>query len=129
MKLHQSSGTCSRSVSLLDLEDEGATVDPIVPMTMATVQPTHAPARVVAKVASAAGAASSIEPSKVLESIEGEKTRAVATAIREDSVEAAEILMGDDTRDDGQHHFEELGGILLPHPLDFQGPDIDPYLP
>ena len=25
--------------------------------------------------------------------------------------------------------FVTLGGILLPHPLDFQGPDIDPYLP
>ena len=37
--------------------------------------------------------------------------------------------MGDDARDDGQNHFDELGGVLLPRPLDFQGPDIDPYLP
>ena len=37
--------------------------------------------------------------------------------------------MGDDAHDDGQHHFDELGGVLLPRPLDFQGPDIYPYLP
>ena len=37
--------------------------------------------------------------------------------------------MGDDARDDGQNRFDELGGVLLPRPLDFQGPDIDPYLP
>ena len=37
--------------------------------------------------------------------------------------------MGDDARDDSQHRFNELGGILLPRPLDFQGPDIYPYLP
>ena len=65
----------------------------------------------------------------MLESIEGEKTKTVATAVREDSVRAVEALMGDNTRDDGQHCFKELGGVLLPRSLDFQGPDIDPYLP
>ena len=37
--------------------------------------------------------------------------------------------MGEDSRKNGQHRFNELGGILLPRPLNFQGPDIDPYLP
>ena len=37
--------------------------------------------------------------------------------------------MGEDSRENGQHRFNELGGILLPRPLNFQGPDIDPYLP
>ena len=37
--------------------------------------------------------------------------------------------MGKDTSEDGQHRFNELGRILLPRPLNFQGPDIDPYLP
>ena len=37
--------------------------------------------------------------------------------------------MGGDSRDEGQYFFNDLGGILLPRPINFQGPDIDPYLP
>jgi len=96
---------------------------------VAIAKQSSAPAKVVSKVASTAGAASGIEPSKVLESVDGEKTKAVSTAPREGPVDAAEILMGDESRDGGQLRFEELAGILLPRPLDFQGPDIDPYLP
>ena len=36
--------------------------------------------------------------------------------------------MGDDSRDDGQYRFNDLGGVLLPRPINFQGLDIDPYL-
>ena len=46
---------------------------------MAIAKQSSAPTKVVAKVASAVGAASGIEPSKVLESVDGEKTEAVAT--------------------------------------------------
>jgi hypothetical protein len=38
-------------------------------------------------------------------------------------------LMGEDAQEDGQYRFNDLGGILLPRPIYFQGPDIDPYLP
>ena len=55
-------------------------------MTVATVKPSSAPAKVVEKVASVVGATSGIQPSKVLESIEGEKNKVVATAVREDLV-------------------------------------------
>ena len=37
--------------------------------------------------------------------------------------------MGEDAQGDEQDRFDELGGILLPRPIKFQGPDIDPYLP
>ena len=36
--------------------------------------------------------------------------------------------MGEEARDGEFERFEELGGKLLPCPLNFQGPDIDPYL-
>ena len=81
------------------------------------------------KVVNASVATSIVQPSKVVEGAGSEKTGAVATAAHKDSVRAAEVLMGDGARDDGQHHFDELGAVLLPRPLDFQGPDIDPYLP
>jgi hypothetical protein len=118
VKLQQSGGTGGRSISLLDLEDEGATIDPIMIVTTAGSTPELA--KVVAKITSAASAASSIQPSKVLECVEGEKTKAVTAAVREDSVGAAEALMGDDTRDDGQHRFEELDGFYYHVPLIFK---------
>ena len=37
--------------------------------------------------------------------------------------------MLEDSRDEGQFSFNDLGGILLPRHVNFQGPDIDPYLP
>ena len=37
--------------------------------------------------------------------------------------------MGEDAQGDEQDRFDELGGILLPRPIKFQGPDIDSYLP
>jgi len=119
VSLHRSSGTGLRSVSLLDLEDEGATIDPEVPKIVATAKQRFAPAKVVAKVTSVVGAAPVIEHSKVLESADGEKTEAVATVHQEGRVDAAMILMGDESRDGGQLHFEELGGIILPRSLDF----------
>ena len=39
------------------------------------------------------------------------------------------MLLGEDARDGDYEHFSELGGVLLPRPVNFQGPDIDPYLP
>ena len=129
VKLHPSSGTGLWSVSLLDFEDEGATIDPVVPIGAADARPTRVPSKVVAKVADAPAATLSVQPSKVLESSAGEKTDAAATETREGSARAEAVLMDEDTRDDGQLRFDELGGILVPRPLDFQGPDIDPYLP
>ena len=70
----------------------------------------------------------SVQPSGVSEGAVNEDAGAATTAAREDPVRAEEVLMGEDVRDDGQHRFNELGGILLPRPLDFHGLDIDPYL-
>ena len=86
MKLHPSSGTGGRSVSLLDLEGEGATIDPVVPTLVATTGPTPTPTRVVAKVVSTAIATSSVQPSKVLEGAVSKDTGAIATVAREDPV-------------------------------------------
>ena len=127
VKLHPPSVTGLQSVSLLDLEDEGTTIDPVLPTP--TTGPTPAPAKVAAKVASTVIVTSSVQPSGVSEGAVNEDAGAATTAAREDPVRAEEVLMGEDVRDDGQHRFNELGGILLPRPLDFQGPDIDPYLP
>ena len=38
------------------------------------------------------------------------------------------MLLGEDARDGDYEHFSELDGVLLPRPINFQGPDIDPYL-
>ena len=54
---------------------------------------------------------------------------ATATETHEGFARAEAELMGDDSRDEGQYCFKDLGGILLPRPVNFQGPDIDPYLP
>jgi hypothetical protein len=62
VKLHPPSSTGIRSVSLLDLEDEGTTIDPDVLISAADVGPT--PAKVVAKVVDAPGATLSTRPSK-----------------------------------------------------------------
>ena len=35
------------------------------------------------------------------------------------------MLLGEDVRDGDYEHFNELGGVLLPRPVNFQGPDID----
>jgi len=87
------------------------------------------PVKDVTKVTSTIVAAPSVQPSRVLEGIETEGAGAVDAEARRDTGGAAEALMGDDTRDEGHLRFNELGGILLPRPLNFQGPDIDPYLP
>ena len=86
MKLHPSSSTGGRSVSLLDLEGEGATIDPVVPTPVAATGPTPAPMRVVAKVISTAVATLSVQPSKVLEGAVSKDTSAIATAAHEDPV-------------------------------------------
>ena len=39
-----------------------------------------------------------------------------------------ETLIGEDAQEDAQFRFNDLGGIFLPRPIYFQGPDIDPYL-
>jgi hypothetical protein len=64
-----------------------------------------------------------------LEGVETEGAGRIVTEAPKDPVGAAAALMGEDTREDGLHRFNELGGILLPRPLNFQGPDVDPYLP
>ena len=117
-----------RSVSLLDLDDEG-TVDPALPMPAANAEPAPAPMKFAAKVTRTVVATPCVQPSRVLEDIETEGVGAVSTEARKDAAGAAEALMGDDTREEGHLRFNELGGILLPHLLNFQGPDIDPYLP
>ena len=66
VKLHPSSGTGLLSVSLLDLEDEGATIDPVLPTPAATVGPSPTPVEVVTKVASLAVATSIVQPSEIL---------------------------------------------------------------
>ena len=113
-----------RSVSLLDLDDEGTTIDPVLP-----TPPTLASVRNVAKATSTDVATPSIQPLRALGIVDNEGTGAIGTEAREDSVKAAEVLMGDDAREGGHERFNELGGILLPCSLNFQGPDIDHYLP
>jgi len=129
VKLHPPSNTGLRSVSLLDLEEEGTTIDPDVPISAADARPTPAPAKVVAKVADAPGATLSAQTSKVPEDSAGERADVIAVETREGSARAEAALMGEDAQGDGQYRFDELGGILLPCPINFQGPDIDPYLP
>jgi hypothetical protein len=77
VKLYPSSGTGLRSVSLLDFEDEGATIDPIVPVGAAGAGPDHVPSKVATKVADVPAAPLSVQPSKVPES-SGERTDAAA---------------------------------------------------
>ena len=113
-----------RSVSLLDLDDEGTTIDPVLP-----TPPTLASVKNVAKATSTDVATPSIQPLRALGIVDNEGAGAIGTEAREDSVKAVEVLMGDDAREGGHERFNELGGILLPRPLNFQGLDIDPYLP
>ena len=129
VKLNPSRGAGLRSVSLLDLDDDGATIDPVLPTPTAAAQPSPALAKDVVEVASTVIATPSVQPSGVLESAVNEGACAIATEARKDPVGAEETLMGEDARDDGQYRFNKLGGVLLSRPLDFQGPDIDPYLP
>ena len=42
--------------------------------------------------------------------------------------DVATIPVGEDAKDDDLGRFGELGGVFLPRPLNFQGPDIDHYL-
>ena len=129
VKLNPSRGAGLRSVSLLDLDDDSATIDHVLPTPAVAAQPTSALVKDVAEVASTVIATPSVQPSGVLESAVNEGAGAIATEARKDPVGAEETLMGEDARDDGQYCFNKLGGILLPRSLDFQGPDIDPYLP
>ena len=103
VKLHPPSSTGLRSVSLLDLEDEGTIIDPVLPTP--TTGPTPAPAKVAVKVASTVIVTPSIHPSGVSEGAVNEDAGATATAAREDPVRAEEVLMGEDVCDDGQHRF------------------------
>ena len=128
VKLNPSRGVGLRSVSLLDLDDEGTTINPVLSTLGADVEPASAPARDVTKVTSTVVATPSVQPSGALGNVENEGAGAIATEAQKDPMRAAEVLMGEDTREDGHHRFNELGGILLPRPLNFQGPDIDPYL-
>ena len=100
-----------------------------MPTPAAAAKPAPAPANDAAKVASTVIATLSVQPSGVLGSAANEDAGVIAAEAFKDPVEAEEVLMGEDTREDGQHRFNELGGILLPRPLNFQGPDVDPYLP
>ena len=52
-----------------------------------------------------------------------------ASPTREALGENAEIPTSEDAKMDDFERFAELGGVLLPRPVNFQGPDIDPYLP
>jgi len=131
VKLNPSSGVGLRSVSLLDFDDEGATIDPIVPVGAAGTGPTPAPAK-VATTPAATSSAQALEASGNF----GEKTdvaadaaAAAAAKTREGSARVAAALMEDDSCEEGQFCSNDLGGILLPRPVNFQGPDIDPYLP
>ena len=129
VKLNPSRGTGLRRVSLLDLEDEATAIDPVLPTPAAAAKPALAPANDAAKVASTVIATLSVQPSGVLGSAANEDAGVIAAEAFKDPVEAEEVLMGEDTREDGQHRFNELDGILMPRPLNFQGPDVDPYLP
>ena len=128
MKLNPSSSANLRSVSLLDFDEVGANIDPIVPVGAAGTVLNPVPSKVDVRVAVVPAATSSAQPSEAPGG-SGKKTDAAATETHEGFVRAEAGLMGDDSRDEGQYCFKDLGGILLPRPVNFQGPDIDPYLP
>jgi hypothetical protein len=86
------------------------------------------PSKVDARVAVVPAATSSAQPSEAPGG-SGEKTDAAAAETHEGFARAEAGLKGDYSRDEGQYCFNDLGGILLPRPVNFQGPDIDPYLP
>jgi len=93
--------------------------------------PNPVPSKVDARVAVVPAATSSAQPSEA-PGDSGEKTDAaadIAAETHEGFARAEAGLMGDDSRDEGQYCFNDLGGILLPRPINFHGPDIDPYLP
>jgi hypothetical protein len=138
VKLNPSSSTSLRSVSLLDFDEEGANIDPIVPVGAAGTGPNPVPSKVDARVAVVPAKTSSAQHSEAPGG-SGEKTDAAADVAAAAAAAAAETregfaraeagLMGDDSCDEGQYCFNDLGAILLPRPVNFQGPDIDPYLP
>jgi hypothetical protein len=134
--LNPSRGASLTSVSLLDFDDEGATIDPIVPVGATGTGPTPVPAKVAAAPAATADARAleasdkSGKKTDAAADVAAADAAAAATAkTREGSARAAAALMDDDSREEGQFSFNDLGGILLPRPVNFQGPDIDPYLP
>ena len=135
VKLNQSSSASLRSVSLLDFDEVGANIDPIVPVGAAGTVLNPVPSKVDERVAVVPAATSSAQPSEAPGG-SGEKTDVAAEVVgaaaaetREGFARAEAGLMGDDSRDEGQYCFNDLGAILLPRPVNFQGPDIDPYLP
>ncbi|KAG2604242.1 hypothetical protein PVAP13_4NG055908 [Panicum virgatum] len=98
VKLNPSRGAGLRSVSLLDLDDKGTTIDPVLPTLAVAVEPTLAPAKNVAKatsmnVAKATStdvATPSIQPSGALEIVDNEGVGAIGTEARKDPLKATE---------------------------------------
>ena len=86
MKLNPSSGAGLRSVSLLDFDHEGATIDPVLPAPAPTAEPTSAPAKHAAKTASTVVATPSVQTSDVLKSAETEGAGAIITEAHKDPV-------------------------------------------
>jgi len=127
VKLNPSSGASLRSVSLLDFDDEGATIDPIVPVGVAGAGSDPVPSKVAANVDDVPAAFLSVQPSRVPES-SGKKTDGAAAKTHEGFARVEETLIGEDAQEDPQFRFNDLGGIFLHRPIYFQGPDIDPYL-
>ena len=75
MKLNPSSSASLRSVNLLDFDEEGANIDPIVPVGAAGTGANPVPSKVDARVAVVSAATSSAQPSEVPGG-SGEKTDA-----------------------------------------------------
>ena len=82
MKLNPSSSASLRSVSLLDFDEEGANIDPIVPVGAAGTVPNPVPSKVDARVAVVSAATSSAQPSEAPGG-SGEKTDAAADVAAE----------------------------------------------
>ena len=85
VKLNPSRGGGLRCVSLLDLDDEGVVVDPILPSPAADAEPAPGSVKDVMKVTSTAVATPSVQPSSALEGIETEGAGAVDAEARRDA--------------------------------------------
>ena len=70
---------------MLDLDDEGAVVDPILPSPVANAEPAPVLVKDVTKVASTVVATPTVQPSRVLEGIETEGAGAVGAEARRDA--------------------------------------------
>ncbi|XP_039805127.1 uncharacterized protein LOC120669437 [Panicum virgatum] len=84
VKLYPSRGAGLRSVSLLDLDDEGTAINPVSSMPAANVEPTPAPAKDAAKATGMVAATPSAQPSGALEGVETEGAGRIVTEAPKD---------------------------------------------